>query len=201
MNLIPNTNTITTTNTLNTTNTISTNNTISTKLPETSAISATNTISLQTISIQPLDYLGYWSPVILASIGIMNLPNTEIFIALLIINIIINKVLKKWIRQPRPEGSETLYSWENYQDEEQFGMPSGHAELSSFSVSYLYWMQGSIAWLIVGIFLTIMTCIQRWRFKLHSIPQLAVGIAVGSAMGYLSYIGTPWYIQRICNYM
>lgn len=194
MNLIPNTNTITTIPITNTTNTSNTTNTTNTP-------SATSVTSLQTISIQPLDYLGYWSPVILASIGIMNLPNTEIFIALLIINIIINKVLKKWIRQPRPEGSETLYSWENYQDEEQFGMPSGHAELSSFSVSYLYWMQGSIAWLIVGIFLTIMTCIQRWRFKLHSIPQLAVGIAVGSAMGYLSYIGTPWYIQRICNYM
>ena len=111
-------------------------------------------------------------------------------------NTICNKLLKATIQQPRPENSHTLYDFEDYSGEERYGMPSGHAELSTFSVIYVYLVKQSKTWLTVGAFLILLTCVQRWRYQLHSIPQLIAGVCVGAALGILMHKLTKHILKR-----
>ena len=150
-----------------------------------------------------LDHIGFWSPAVLVLIGLIEINDTmwmkPIFLTLVVFNIIINKGLKSLIQQERPYDSQLLYDFEDYSDEEQYGMPSGHAELSAFSVVYIYLMTRSKKWLLGGIFLTFLTCIQRWRFNLHSIPQLFIGLIVGTLMGIGLHKGTKEYLKTLYN--
>ena len=85
------------------------------------------------IMIHPniFDHIGFWSPLLLVLVGLYELHDTiwlkPIFISLFIANIIINKLLKAIIQQPRPVNSQNLYDFEDYSGEERYGMPSGHA--------------------------------------------------------------------------
>ena len=146
------------------------------------------------------DHIGFWSPFLLVLVGLYQLHETiwlkPIFIILVIANIIINKSLKTIIKQPRPENSQTLYEFEDYSGEERYGMPSGHAELSTFSVIYVYLVNKSKTWLTFGAFLILLTTFQRWRYQLHSIPQLIAGICVGAVLGILFHKLTRQIIKK-----
>lgn len=146
------------------------------------------------------DHIGFWSPLILVLVGLYELHETiwlkPIFISLVIANIIINKLLKSLIQQPRPDNSHTLYNFEDYSGEERYGMPSGHAELSTFSVIYVYLVKKSKMWLTIGAFLILLTCVQRWRYQLHTIPQLIVGVCVGAALGILMHKFTKYILKE-----
>lgn len=146
------------------------------------------------------DHIGFWSPLLLVLAGLYELHETiwlkPIFISLVIANIIINKLLKAIIQQPRPVNSHNLYDFEDYSGEERYGMPSGHAELSTFSVIYVYLVKKSKMWLTVGAFLILLTCVQRWRYQLHSIPQLIAGVCVGAALGILMHKLTKHILKR-----
>lgn len=146
------------------------------------------------------DHIGFWSPLLLVLAGLYKLHDTiwlkPIFISLVIANIIINKLLKATIQQPRPENSHNLYDFEDYSGEERYGMPSGHAELSTFSVIYVYLVKQSKTWLNVGAFLILLTCVQRWRYQLHSIPQLIAGVCVGAALGILMHKLTKQILKK-----
>lgn len=146
------------------------------------------------------DHIGFWSPLLLVLVGLYELHDTiwlkPIFISLFIANIIINKLLKAIIQQPRPVNSQNLYDFEDYSGEERYGMPSGHAELSTFSVIYVYLVKKSKTWLTVGAFLILLTCVQRWRYQLHTIPQLIAGVCVGAAMGILMHKLTKYILKE-----
>ena len=131
-----------------------------------------------------------------------------------LINYIINGILKEIIREPRPidnpyklnalnalnapnalnalnysfitSNFASIMNNEMYDGSQNYGMPSGHAQLCFYSIAFLfaiipkrhYWV------LIVLIIIGILTLIQRWKFRRHTIKQLFAGSLVGTLMGY-----------------
>ena len=117
------------------------------------------------------------------------------------------KQLKLWIRDPRPSGynDEPYKEWMNngwliplhYDGAEKYGMPSGHSALLFFSLFYLWWMKRNPTYMILGSFIAIITLVQRYKYKKHSILQLAVGAVLGIALSYLGYwITTAWFSKQ-----
>ena len=117
----------------------------------------------------------------------------SIFVLCYFIDIGINKILKKIIREPRPPGyadvSETLQS--KYVNEEKFGMPSGHSESLFFSTAFLWFVIGSPIMLMIELFICAITLYQRWKNKKHTVEQLFVGAWIGILFAYFVF----WYNQ------
>jgi len=99
---------------------------------------------------------------------------------------LINKLLKILFKQPRPDGSRTIVD-EPYQGADAYGMPSGHAQSVCFSATYLYLTTKDLFWLALELCVVSLTVLQRWKYKNHSIEQLAVGSLVGTFLGYYGY--------------
>jgi membrane-associated phospholipid phosphatase len=112
-----------------------------------------------------------------------------------VINIILNVFLKWVFCQPRPN---TDISWFKTalsinKNNAIFiathcGMPSGHAQMSGFALSYIilsthaWWM-----WAFITL-LTIAICLQRIITNVHTPLQILVGLFVGMTFGWLCYI-------------
>ena len=97
--------------------------------------------------IEVFDTIGFYGPIILFFIVIYYLwkRNTYLIVYILSfgINMYLNKFLKIIFRQARPENPIPFSKLEKYKNEEQFGMPSGHAQSVFFSLVYLYQLNHS----------------------------------------------------------
>jgi membrane-associated phospholipid phosphatase len=151
-------------------------------------------------NLKSLSYaLGFFSEFILIIIVSFfihsHLIDLIVYIFAISINRIINLSLKAHIKDLRPKNpikfleSETFHHRHNF-----YGMPSGHSENVFFSISYfmltiskritngvyvyLPWI--SFCWL-VGI----LTIIERWVFRNHTINQLIVGACTGIVFGFI----------------
>ena len=137
-----------------------------------------------------LDYIGFFGPVILFCISVWKLsvriPFLYGYLGLFLASTIINKALKLVFQEPRPEGSMTIVG-EPYQGADEYGMPSGHAQSVCFSATYLYLVTKNALWLVLELCVVGLTMIQRWKYKNHSVGQLAVGALVGTFWGYYGY--------------
>ena len=119
------------------------------------------------------------------------------YIVGLLIDIILNLVLKGIIQQPRPcfNSKEVDLAIKNnkrfvYKDGipyDLFGMPSGHSEWCLYSTSYVYLVLRKTNWLYVYLFLSFITMSQRVAFNHHTISQVIVGASVGTLLGYIMY--------------
>jgi membrane-associated phospholipid phosphatase len=75
-------------------------------------------------------------------------------------------------------------------------MPSGHAQLSAFSLVFVSLVLQEIHYDYAGIilflflFLTLASMVQRVIIKAHSIAQVIVGAFVGGSLGFLLYWGS-----------
>jgi membrane-associated phospholipid phosphatase len=141
-----------------------------------------------------IDDIGFFGPMILFGLTIIMLwgryKYINVYLIFILINTILNKILKNTIKSPRPgKPSEyTMYKkYEHTSGSENYGMPSGHAQSVSFSTLYIYLVTKSKNLLIGGSFISALTLIQRYRFKRHSMKQLLVGVIVGSCVAYTSY--------------
>lgn len=117
------------------------------------------------------------------------------------INMLINNILKNLIKQKRPpnpinasfDPNEYYEKWSN----EYYGMPSGHSQFMSFSLSYLFLVSstqyGSL--LLLMAFITIITVSERWLWKRHTIEQIVVGLLLGSIVAYV-YIALIKHLFR-----
>lgn len=121
------------------------------------------------------------------------------------LNDLLNRILKRLIRDPRP----TLFQ---HQASGKFdtltfiagkwGMPSGHAQHIFYCIGYLS-QSGYISINRVNIIpllalLSIATLYQRWVYHYHTIPQLVVGSIVGFLFGIFSvYFVTKNEFMRI----
>jgi len=126
------------------------------------------------------------------SIGYMIL-----FIILLLLFGEFNKVLKIWIKNPRPfkyilflaneKVNEKIKERENKlkQQYRVNGMPSGHTQISSFALTIAYLITHKYLYQSIGLFIIIF--IQRYVFKNHTILQLFVGGVFGVIIGILSF--------------
>lgn len=111
-----------------------------------------------------------------------------------ITNILLNIFLKWVFLQPRPSADMEYFntSLKLHKNDPIFimshcGMPSGHAQLAGFALTYIilsthsWWI-----WAFVTIF-TMGVCIQRVVTNAHTILQVLVGLCIGMAMGVVFY--------------
>ena len=137
-----------------------------------------------------VDYIGFFGPFILFCISLWKLstrvPFLYGYVGLFLGSTLINKLLKILFKEPRPDGSRTIVD-EPYQGADAYGMPSGHAQSVCFSATYLYLTTKDLFWLALELCVVSLTVLQRWKYKNHSIEQLAVGSLVGTFLGYYGY--------------
>jgi membrane-associated phospholipid phosphatase len=149
-----------------------------------------------------LDYIGYFGPIILiaAAIGFYMWHYSEQrhkirailgkFGGLLIFSALLNAALKEIIQSPRPSGEVALFGVPRERD--FYGMPSGHAQMAAFVTSFFIKntvdMSNPTAFgaMVVGLVtISILTVIQRYAFRAHTLAQLAVGTVIGVTLGQM----------------
>jgi len=139
--------------------------------------------------------IGITAPIILLIITLFMLldkiKTTIIFICGSIINIFINIILKLLIKQTRPSSNKIndiliLYGYKI--DFNQYGMPSGHAQICAFCLSFVAFYFNNIFLNYIYAIFTIISLIQRYISNRHTIMQLFIGFIVGLLLGYLTFI-------------
>ena len=143
--------------------------------------------------INIFDKIGFNGPLIILIITIYSLWKQEriliFYLFFALINIYFNRGLKLLIKQPRPIGfdkeTNVTNHMEMYENGDQYGMPSGHSNLSFYSIFYNYLANPKITnnlWLM--IFVALITVSQRFKYKKHTLEQLFVGGIVGMIYAY-----------------
>ena len=156
---------------------------------------------IDTFMENPLFGIGYYGPLILIFINIYFLYDRFfwccIYILFIIINTFLNKALKICIKEPRPKGWKSFGSFERLEEEESYGMPSGHVQSAMFSVVFYYLMFGIDEILYLMLCITSITFLQRWYNKNHTFTQLLIGLIVGGLFSYTVYCISKKYKNKI----
>ncbi|KAG2760596.1 hypothetical protein PC129_g4238 [Phytophthora cactorum] len=120
-----------------------------------------------------------------------------------LVSVVSNKVLKKLINQPRPEGAYMSGP----------GMPSAHSQFMGFFAAYMViytWKRLNSRrrleqWFtIFGVIMSaVLTCYSRIHLNYHSIDQVVVGAAVGVLTGVVWYAlvaaASPWLFPLVAE--
>lgn len=146
------------------------------------------------------DFIGYYGPIILFVINIFFIWKKAFYLNVYLIgflvNVYLNKLLKVIFREPRPEFSKPFTINDNFENEEKYGMPSGHAQTAFFSISYLYLCVRSPYLLGITTFIGFITLYQRWKYNNHYINQLIVGSLIGAGFALSLYYLTSVYLFK-----
>ena len=142
-----------------------------------------------------LDFIGYQGPYLLLGVSSFLLWNKPNYLGFYwtgwVLNVFLNILLKGIIRQPRPTEDLHIFNAEKEQLKrigyDRYGMPSGHAQMAFYSVSFLYFVFKNPLLLMSTVLLSTITNYQRVKYKNHTISQVIVGSLVGAAVGYLFY--------------
>jgi len=144
---------------------------------------------------KPLAYITLTPLVIIVALAGVIAARREIeslaLAAGLLCNEILNQVLKRAIRQPRPFGS----------GQTNYGMPSSHTQFCFFfAVYFMLWMRTRVSFappqgiwlkrLLTGwvfVCAVIISFSRVWLLE-HSVAQVLVGAAVGTLFGYSWHI-------------
>jgi membrane-associated phospholipid phosphatase len=147
-----------------------------------------------------IDIIGYYGPVILFALTFYYLikrpPYLMMFTIGSIANTLLNRVLKTTWREPRPRGQITFIDNNNLIGPEQYGLPSGHAQASFFAVAFLFFSNGPQAVLYVMTLLCVITLYQRWKYRRHTIKQLALGSLIGTLFAYALVFLTEFSLYK-----
>jgi membrane-associated phospholipid phosphatase len=134
------------------------------------------------------DGLGFYGPLVIMGCVIVALVHRPKYMAAYVmfvfLNNVINRGLKMMIQEERPANPKPFSKYERYQNAEHYGMPSGHASSVAFSFVYLFVLYPYSWWLLVVGFIAGLTFIQRWKYRRHSVEQIAVGAMVGGTLAY-----------------
>ena len=113
------------------------------------------------------------------------------------INAILNIILKGLIQESRPlfdaqkvklaTTRAKSYFFQNGIPFDIFGMPSGHAQASFFTTTFIYLSLKSPSLLLFYLAYSLFICFQRVKTDHHSIRQVVAGSIVGTLFGYLMY--------------
>jgi membrane-associated phospholipid phosphatase len=149
---------------------------------------------------ETIDIIGFFGPLILFFINTYNLWVQKLYLIgyfiFLFVNSIVNKILKFVFKDPRPYGSINIISSEIHYGADIYGMPSGHAQSVSFSIIYLYLVQKSNWLIVLNSIILLLTVIQRWNYRKHTIEQLLFGSIVGLICGVSSYYIVKYGIEN-----
>lgn len=146
-----------------------------------------------------VDLIGFLGPLLVACMAIYGLWNSHkyllTYVCFFIVNIIVNKWLKLWVRQPRPTGGKSILG-EVYAGAHEYGMPSAHAQSVMYSVVYLYLAKDNITWLLSGLGIVSLTIYQRWSYRQHTLAQLFVGALCGGIVAYIANLAANRWITE-----
>jgi len=108
--------------------------------------------------------------------------------ATLVASGVVNQTAKRFMDSPRPAEATCFLKSEELRERDN-GMPSGHAQLTSFALLYAYLL--SRQHMVESVALLAVTVSQRLAFKNHTLLQVAVGTLIGSAtaFGVFSMVG------------
>ena len=154
-----------------------------------------NKMSLHTF----LDGIGFYGPIVVIFIIIYTLRNQYkymwVYVFGVFLNNYLNKLLKLWFLEERPKNPIPFTKYEKYKNVESYGMPSGHASSIGFSIMYLLLVKANSVWLPMCIFIGILTCMQRVKYRRHTIEQVCAGLMTGSIFGWIVYsLATQWIL-------
>lgn len=102
------------------------------------------------------------------------------------VNYRLNGFLKNLIKQPRPTKMQFIHP-SDVQSSKEYGMPSGHAQLTSAIMTFLILEFDNPYISAISILQLCLTLIQRYVYRMHSISQLIVGTIIGSLSGWIFY--------------
>lgn len=187
------------------------------------------------IMINIIDELAYQGPFILTIFTAIELLLSKgvggekwlFFVVFLLgfwLNNRLNEILKDIIREPRPipfdlrlaqsrDPLRLIRQWFSGMDElylsraHIWGMPSGHAQIASFSLTFYYLVHEKYlrvgtridkSILIFGgmCLLFIITLYQRWETRAHTINQLLMGTIVGVLFAGSLIFCLRWWLQE-----
>lgn len=113
--------------------------------------------------------------------------NFVFYIVLFILNKFINDRLKDYFKGSRPSNPKKFLDDDEF-SKKKYGMPSGHSQLSFFSLAYSYFSTNKIS---TSIILMIITCLiviyERLVYHNHTLFQLLSGAIIGIIIAYLSH--------------
>jgi membrane-associated phospholipid phosphatase len=113
--------------------------------------------------------------------------NLVFYIVLFVLNKLINDYLKDYFKQYRPSNPIKFLDDDKF-SKRKYGMPSGHSQLSFFSLAYSYL---SIKKITTSIILMLITCLiviyERYVYHNHTLFQLISGAFFGILIAYLSH--------------
>jgi len=138
-----------------------------------------------------VDRIGFSGIFILFFINVVYLRKQQgyfwFYLIFIFANEYLNQVLKLIIREDRPQGYDKVVEVNIYSGAHVYGMPSGHSQSAFFSTVYLWLVTGSVPLLLFELFICALTVYQRWKYKKHTISQLAVGGIVGILFANIGY--------------
>jgi len=148
-----------------------------------------------------LKKLGQYGPIVLLLLTIFLLRNKTnllfYYILFFIISLLLNMVLKGIIQESRPSinvktfemmmKNKERYIYKRGLPYDIFGMPSGHSQSVWLSTVFIYLSLHDIKILILYLFITAITLIQRVIDNHHTVLQVICGSLVGCILGYLAY--------------
>lgn len=121
-----------------------------------------------------------------------NTPYLWAFILGSLLNHWLNLLLKISIKDPRPR----IINDPNYLGAQQYGMPSGHAQIAFFAITFYYLVKkhNTNTFLFSFLALSSITLYQRYTYKYHTVEQLLAGAVVGSLFAHFIVNGTRQYL-------
>ena len=144
---------------------------------------------------------GMYGPIFLILLSLFVLRNKPhlllYFVIGLFINIPINILLKYFLREPRPlenkEYIDSLKAHHKLIHFDRYGMPSGHAQYTSYCIAFLLFSLGLAnvhkysSLFLLCFFVFVSTLYQRYFSKSHTILQLVAGTVLGSFLAYVFF--------------
>ena len=122
-----------------------------------------------------LDHLPY----IIIGAALVLTSSPLVFILFLAANAMLNKLLKRSIRQPRPTDCASYLK-------KSYGMPSGHSQNATFAAAFV-WADATYVQKVILALATLATLVQRVVTRCHSVVQVLSGLAVGLTFGLLAF--------------
>ena len=157
-----------------------------------------NIMNLRYIYTEFLFALGYFSGLIFFLVVLFLLrqnPALEVLYILgYVANLMLNHFLKLSFKEPRPRKrhitfieSDIISSLYVKSKDEIYGFPSGHMQDLFYSMGFLFLVSGALESWVWGLFLvlSILTVLQRYCFKKHTLYQLFWGGVTGALVATL----------------
>ncbi len=149
--------------------------------------------------MKTLAFVGYLGPYLLASSTIFFMRNKHVYLCTYIVGIILNSILnyilKCIIQDPRPNEDKRLVNLDSLHGDkthrdmfDKFGMPSGQSQTELMSTTFTFLVTQSYPLLFLYLGVSLINGIQRVYSRNNNYQQGIVGGLIGIGVGYIVYL-------------